>query len=216
MFRTLPTKLLDCHFHQSEHETELLIVEGDSASNAVGAVRDSAFQAVMPMQGKPLNAWKATRDKVARNEFFHALDQAIGAGWGDSFRIENMRYQNIILVFDPDADGIHCGMLVLMYFYRWMRPLLESGRIYMVHPPLFEITAPALKELVCATSDEEAIKRLAKVQREVDPSAVKKRFRGLASMSSAVLKRYCVQPSTRHAFRMRAKDAEAAIEVFCK
>ena len=216
MFRQLPTKLLDCQFHPSLHETELLIVEGDSAANAVGAVRDSSFQAVMPMQGKPLNAWKATRDKVARNEFFHALDQAIGAGWGDSFCIENMRYKNIILLFDPDADGIHCSMLVLMYFYRWMRPLLESGRIYLVHPPLFEITAPTMSELVCAASDEEAIERLAKVQREVDPSAVKKRFRGLASMSGAVLKRYCVQPSTRHAFRMRAKDAEAAIEVFCK
>lgn len=216
MFRLLPTKLLDCQFHSSEHETELFIVEGDSASNAVGAVRDSAFQAVMPMQGKPLNAWKATRDKVARNEFFHALNQAMGAGWGDSFLLENMRYKNIILLFDPDADGIHCSMLVLMYFYRWMRPLLESGRIHMVHPPLFEITAPTMNELVCAASDEEAIERLAKVQREVDPSAVKKRFRGLASMSGAVLKRYCVQPSTRHAFRMRAKDAEAAIEVFCK
>ncbi len=216
MFRLLPTKLLDCQFHHDQHETELLIVEGDSASNAVGAVRDSAFQAVMPMQGKPLNAWKATKDKVARNEFFHALDQAIGAGWGDSFRMENMRYKNIVLLFAPDADGIHCSMLVLMYFYRWMRPLLESGRIYMVHPPLFEITAPAMNELVCAASDEEAIDRLAKVQREVDPSAVKNRFRGLASMSGAVLKRYCVQPSTRHAFRMRAKDAEAAIEVFCK
>ena len=216
MFRLLPTKLLDCQFREGEHETELLIVEGDSASNAVGVVRDTAFQAVMPMQGKPLNAWKATKDKVARNEFFHALNQAIGAGWGDSFRMENMRYKNIILLFDPDADGIHCSMLVLMYFYRWMRPLLESGRIYMVHPPLFEITAPAMNDLVCAASDEEAIEQLAKVQREVDPSAVKKRFRGLASMSSAVLKRYCVQPSTRHAFRMRPKDAEAAIEVFCK
>ena len=216
MFRLLPTKLLDCQFDPSEHETELLIVEGDSASNAVGAVRDSAFQAVMPMQGKPLNAWKATRDKVARNEFFLALNQAMGAGWGDSFYIENMRYKNIILLFDPDADGIHCSMLVLMYFYRWMRPLLESGRIYMVHPPLFEITAPTMSDLVCAASDEEAIERLAKVQREVDPNAVKKRFRGLASMSSAVLKRYCVQPSSRQAFRMRPRDAEAAIEVFCK
>jgi DNA gyrase subunit B len=216
MFRVLPTKLLDCQFYPSEHETELLIVEGDSASNAVGSVRDAAFQAVMPMQGKPLNAWKATKDKVARNEFFHALDQAIGAGWGVAFLVENTRYKKIVLLFDPDADGIHCGMLVLMYFYRWMLPLLESGRIYMVHPPLFEITAPKMTELVCAVSDEEAIARLAKVQRELDPNAVKKRFRGLASMSGAVLKRYCVQPSTRHAFRMGPKDAEAAIEVFCK
>ena len=215
MFRTLPTKLLDCQFHPQGVATELFIVEGDSASNAVGGVRDPGFQAVMPMQGKPLNAWKATESKVAKNEFFSAVNQAIGAGWGASFRLEEIRYEKIILVFDPDADGIHCGMLVLMYFHRWMRTLLESGRIYMVHPPLFEITAPGMKELVCAVSDEEAALCLAKVQKEVSPNAVKKRFRGLASMSAAVLKQYCVQPTTRHVFRMRPKDAEAAIDVFC-
>ena len=121
MFRLLPTKLLDCQFHPRDAATELFIVEGDSASNAIGGVRDAGFQAVMPMQGKPLNAWKATKDKVARNEFFNALHSAIGAGWGESFQLSQTRYENIILVFDPDADGIHCGMLVLMYFYRWMR-----------------------------------------------------------------------------------------------
>ncbi len=220
MFRALPTKLMDCRFHAVESSAdscapELFIVEGDSAANAVGIVRDSRFQAVMPMQGKPLNAWKASREKVARNEFFRALQQAIGAQWGESFRLNDVRYERMILVFDPDADGIHCGMLVLMYFYRWMRPLLDSGRIYMVHPPLFEITAPGMTELVCAVSDEEAIASLAKVQRDIHPNAVKKRFRGLASMSGGVLKQYCVQPATRRAFCMRAKDAEAAIQVFC-
>ena len=214
MFRQLPTKLLDCEL-STDGETELLIVEGDSAANAVGCVRDVGFQAVMPMQGKPLNAWKATKDKVARNEFFTSVSQAIGGGWGDSFQLDSMRYQNIVLLFDPDADGIHCGMLVLMYFYKWMRPLLDSGRIQMVHPPLFEITAPGMTELVCAVSDEEAIAKLAKVKREVSPNAIKKKFRGLASMSAAVLKQHCVQPSTRHSFRMRAQDAEAAIRVFC-
>ncbi len=215
MFRVLPTKLLDCQFHPSGAATELFIVEGDSASNAVSCVRDRGFQAVIPMQGKPLNAWKASNEKVARNEFFNALHQAIGAGWGDSFQLNEARYQNIILVFDPDADGIHCGMLLLIYFYRWMRPLLESGRIHMVHPPLFEISAPGMIELVCAVSDDEAATCLAKVQEEVSPLAVKKRFRGLASMSAAVLKQFCVHPTSRHAFRMRTKDAEAAIEVFC-
>ncbi len=215
MFRVLPPKLLDCQFHPPGVATELFIVEGDSASNAVGGVRDACFQAVMPMQGKPLNAWKASKDKVARNEFFNALQQAIGAGWGESFQLEQTRYERIILVFDPDADGIHCGMLVLMYFYRWMRPLLDSGRIQMVHPPLFEITAHGMTELICASTDEEAAASLAKVQTDVNPNAVKKRFRGLASMSAAVLKHFCVQPSTRVTFLMRSKDAEAAIEVFC-
>ncbi|MCY2985073.1 MAG: hypothetical protein NTY15_15725 [Planctomycetota bacterium] len=105
MFRLLPTKLLDCQFHSSEHETELFIVEGDSASNAVGAVRDSAFQAVMPMQGKPLNAWKATRDKVARNEFFHALNQAMGAGWGDSFLLG----ADVLLPLDASSTGVRAN-----------------------------------------------------------------------------------------------------------
>ena len=215
MTSLIPTKLQDCQFYPIGVETELFIVEGDSASNAVGNVRDASFQAVMPMQGKPLNAWKATKDKVARNEFFNTLSQSIGAGWGSEFHLDRSRYSNIILVFDPDADGIHCGMLTLMYFYRWMLPLLESGRIHMVHPPLFEITAPGMSELVCAVSDEEAAARLTIVQRDGNPNAVKRRFRGLASMSAAVLKRYCVQPETRQAFRMRPKDAEAAIAVFC-
>ena len=215
MFRLLPSKLIDCQFHPPGVATELFIVEGDSASNAIGCVRDAGYQAVMPMQGKPLNAWKASKARVAKNEFFSALSQAIGAGWGDDFRLSEVRYESIILVFDPDADGIHCGMLVLMYFYRWMLPLLESGRISMVHPPLFEITSPGMTEIVCAVSEEEAITKLAKVQREGNANATKKRFRGLASMSGAVLKRYCVQPESRHAFRMRPKDAEAAIEVFC-
>jgi DNA gyrase subunit B len=215
MFRALPPKLIDCQFHPVGVSAELLIVEGDSASNAIGNVRDASFQAVMPMQGKPLNAWKASRDKVARNEFFDSLQNAIGAGWGDSFQLELARYERIVLVFDPDADGIHCGMLVLMYFYRWMRPLLNAGRIDMVHPPLFEITAPGMTELICAVSEEEAAVLLAKVQLEVNPNAVKKRFRGLASMSASVLKQTCVQVATRHSFRMRAKDAEAAIAVFC-
>ena len=215
MFRILPPKLIDCQFHPPGVATELFIVEGDSASNAIGGVRDAGFQAVMPMQGKPLNAWKASKDKVARNEFFTALHQSIGAGWGDSFRLADVRYENIVLVFDPDADGIHCGMLVLLYFYRWMLPLLESGRIYLVHPPLFEITSPGMTELVCAASDEEAIAKLEAIQRAGHANATKKRFRGLASMSSSVLKKYCVQPNSRQAFRMRPKDAQAAIEVFC-
>jgi len=214
MFRQPPTKLLDCEF-STGRGSELLIVEGDSASNAVGCVRDASFQAVMPMQGKPLNAWKATKNKVAKNEFFHAVSQAMGGGWGESFQLESLRYQNIVLLFDPDADGIHCGMLMLMYFYKWMQPLLDSGRIQMVHPPLFEITAPGMTDLVCAVSDEEAIAKWTKIKQEVNPDAVKKKFRGLASMSAAVLKQHCVQPNTRHSFRMRAKDAEAAIEVFC-
>ena len=215
MFRTTPPKLLDCQFYPVGVAAELFIVEGDSASNAIGNVRDASFQAVMPMQGKPLNAWKGSKEKVARNEFFHALQLSIGTGWGENFRLDEARYQNFILVFDPDADGIHCGMLVLMYFYRWMRPLLDSGRIHMVHPPLFEITAPGMTELVCAISEEEAAIRLSRVQREVNANAVKKRFRGLASMSAAVLRRYCVESATRHSFRMGPKDAEAGIKIFC-
>jgi DNA gyrase subunit B len=215
MFYKAPAKLLDCTADRPVAERELFIVEGDSASNAIGSLRDLSCQAVMPMQGKPLNTWKATKNKIAQNEFFTALSQSIGAGWGDTFELDKVRYGRIILVFDPDADGIHGGMLVLMYFYRWMTALLDAGRIYMVHPPLFEITAPGMNELVCAVSDEEANSRLQKVQESGHRDAVKKRFRGLASMSGPVLRRYCLESKSRHAFRMSAKDAEAAIQVFC-
>lgn len=214
MFPSRPSKLLDCAFQPQGALSELMIVEGDSASNSIGAVRDERFQAVLPMQGKPLNAWKASRTKVAANPFYQAIIDTVGAGWDESFAIERVRYDRIILIFDPDADGIHCSMLVLMFFYRWMRPLLDSGRIFLIHPPMFEVTAPGLSEIVCAANEEAANLQANRLMDAGFSDVNRKRFRGLGSMGHAILFKYCVCPETRLAIRMRSSDATAAIAVF--
>jgi DNA gyrase subunit B len=105
MFRIVPVKLLDCHQHGPGSGAELFLVEGDSASKAVAKARSPVTQAVLPMQGKPLNAYKARKSVVARNELFMALVDAIGTGWGDDVDLAAMRYDRVILLFDPDADG---------------------------------------------------------------------------------------------------------------
>ncbi len=214
MFPSRPLKLLDCAFQPEGVAAELMIVEGDSASSSIGAARDERFQAVLPMQGKPLNAWKASRTKVAANPFYQAIIDTIGAGWDESFEIERVRYERIILIFDPDADGIHCSMLVLMFFYRWMRPLLDSGRIYLIHPPMFELTAPGLTKIVCAANEEAANLQVKQLLDAGYSNVNKKRFRGLGSMGHAILSKYCVCLETRLAVKMRASDATAAIALF--
>jgi DNA gyrase/topoisomerase IV subunit B len=214
MFPARPLKLLDCAFQPEGVAAELMIVEGDSASSSVGAARDERFQAVLPLQGKPLNAWKASRTRVAANPFYQAIIDAIGAGWDESFAIERVRYERIVLIFDPDADGIHCSMLVLMFFYRWMRPLLDSGRIYLIHPPMFELTAPGLSEIVCAANEEAADSQAKRLKDAGFPNVTRKRFRGLGSMGHAILSTYCVRPETRLAVRMKVSDATAAIAAF--
>jgi DNA gyrase/topoisomerase IV subunit B len=142
MFRIQPVKLHDCQQHGLGSGAELFVVEGDSASKTVCRARDPATQAVLPMQGKPLNALKAGKGVVERNELFQILIHAIGAGWDDQLDLTKLRYDRLILLFDPDADGIHCGALMSMFFHRWMRPLLDSGRLSIIRPPLYEISSP--------------------------------------------------------------------------
>jgi len=214
MLGSLPTKLLDCQFYPEGIETELILVEGDSASIAVGIARDVGFQAVLPMQGKPLNAWKASKKSVDRNDFFSGVIRSIGAGWDESFRLEQTRYERVVLLFDPDADGIHCGALVLMFFYRWMRPLLEAGRIYLVRPPMFEILASNLSSGFCVMTEDQALSESSRLAREGYKNVVRRRFRGLAGLGEPILSRYCLNPATRHLVRMSTQDAIAAINVF--
>ena len=136
MFPRLPLKLDDCTHHGIGSGAELYVVEGDSAAGAVSRMRNAHFQAVLPMQGKPLNTVRATAQKVVANPWFAALTTALGTGLGDAFEIKALRYDRVILLMDPDADGIHCGALVTMFFYRWMRPLLDNGRVGMARAPL--------------------------------------------------------------------------------
>ena len=217
MFRVTPVKLHDCRQHGLGSNSELFIVEGDSASKNVVRVRDQRFQAVLPMQGKPLNAWKASKNVVARNELFQRLTDVIGTGWDESFDLNRLRYDRIIMLFDPDADGIHCGALMLMFFYRWMPELLDSGRIDVVRPPLHEITGtPAVgkpAERIYAYSDDH-FHRLRSHLAEKGMKFQSQRYRGLASINANSLKETCVAKETRNASVLSPGDAESAIRIF--
>lgn len=213
MFPRQPLKLHDCQEHGSDSESELFIVEGDSASRAVVRVRDSRRQAVLPMQGKPMNAYKASRNAVAKNELYQMLVTAIGAGWGDKLDMTQIRYQRVILLFDPDADGIHCGALATMFFYRWMRPMLAAGYIKVIRAPLYEIRSTKTDEFIHAYSDS----HYQKLREELDKKRISfrgKRYRGLASMSASALSSTCLDPETRNISRLTVEDAEAAVRVF--
>jgi len=212
-FPRQPIKLVDSQIHGFESGAELFVVEGDSAARSVARIRNSRFQAVLPMQGKPLNALKAREKTVRANPFFMALIDSIGANIGESTEPSLCRYQRIVLLFDPDADGIHCGTLVLMFFYRWLRPLLETGQIAIVRPPMMEIVADGLQSPLLAYSDEEGQIICQELKQQRQTNVIKKRFRGLASLSAEVLMRYCVEPATRKAYRLTVQDAERSIEL---
>ncbi|TWU48423.1 toprim domain-containing protein [Rubripirellula reticaptiva] len=214
MFRIVPVKLHDCQSHGVGSGAELFIVEGDSASKSVVRARRSADQAVLPMQGKPLNAYKARKSVVARNELFGALVASIGVGWGESLDLSRLRYDRIIMLFDPDADGIHCGALMSMFFYRFMRPLLDSGRICVARAPLYEITSPDSDDVLHAYNED----HYAKIRVALDAKGVRysgQRYRGLASMNESALVATCIDPATRTLQTLAADDAEAAIRIFC-
>ena len=209
-----PVKLEDCQLTGPGSGAELFVAEGDSAALAVSRVRDPRFQAVLPMQGKPLNALRAGAGKVAANRFFAALISALGTGWGGAFDARRLRYDRVLLLTDPDADGIHCGALLLMFFYRWMPSLIELGHLEMVRPPIGEIV-PADAGLPLYVYSEPQLQALmAEMRRNADGTGRVLRYRGLASMNPGALAGQCVDPRTRHSRRLSAADAHAAMEVF--
>lgn len=210
MYPPQPLKLDDCSDRGAG--TELYIVEGDSASSSVCRVRDERHQAVLPMQGKPLNAMRATPKKVSANPWLAALTDVLGTGVGDTFDLSKARYERVVLLMDPDADGIHCGVLLLMFFRRWMRPLLESGRIAMARAPLSTIRV-ADNQIHVRSETEYRLhcERLRKAGRTEFETV---RYRGLAGMDLAVLAATCVNPGTRVLSQLGISDADAAIAVF--
>lgn len=210
MFPTQPLKLSDCVNHGAD--SELYIVEGDSASSSVSRVRDERCQAVLPMQGKPLNAIRATAKKVAANPWLAALTAALGTGLGESFDLSKMRYERVILLMDPDADGIHCGALLLMFFRRWMQPLLEGERLAMTRAPLATIICAG--EQIHVRSETEYRAECEKLRAGGVENFATNRYRGLAGMDLDVLAATCVTPATRVLTPLGITDADAAIAVF--
>lgn len=210
MYPPKPLKLADCKQHGPG--AELFIVEGDSASSTVARLRDERFQAVLPMQGKPLNAMKARPNKVGANPWFAALIDAIGADYGEHFELPNVRYEKIIVLMDPDADGIHCGALLLMFFNRFMQPLLKSGRIGLVRAPMATIRHG--NESIHVRSEPEQRAELERLRQAGMTNFETIRYRGLAGMDMDVLAVTCVDPATRVLSPLGIKDADAAIAVF--
>ena len=169
------------------------------------------------MQGKPVNAAKASRSTIRKNGLFQALFGALGLT-EEQIEVSDCRFSRVVMLFDPDADGIHCGALMLLFFQKALMPLLESGRICLVRAPLFRFTiqtssSPELAEIRYAYSQDEAWKLMKDFEILKIPHQ-KLHYRGLASMGSNTLEETCVNPKTRSINRVRPEDAQAALEIF--
>lgn len=212
IYTNRPIKLQDCRQHGAN--AELFLVEGDSAASAVSSLRNQQAQAVLPMQGKPLNTIKASAEKVVENALFKALIEALGAGVGDNFDLTKCRYSRIVLLMDADADGIHCGALMLMFFYRWMPELLASGMIELVRPPVGEVLDTETGELQHAYTEAQFVTMCAPQKDKASHKIITQKYRGLAGIGAEQLERICINPQTRKTSVMGLKDAQMVIEVF--
>ncbi len=213
---SLPSKLVDCRADATKG-SELFIVEGDSALGTAKLARDSAFQALLPIRGKILNVQKASLSDMLSNAECAAIIQVLGAGSGRTFDLEAVRYEKIILMSDADVDGAHIRTLLLTLFFRYMRPLVEAGRVFAAVPPLHRVMVQRgrSKEAVYTYSQQELTDLLAKLEREgVSYQQPIQRYKGLGEMDADQLAETTMMPQNRMLRRITAADAEASAEVF--
>lgn len=211
-YRSAAPRLVDCERHGAG--AELFLVEGDSAALAVAQVRDPRTQAVLAMQGKPLNALRAPAGKVTTNPWYRALFDALGTGWGAAFAPAALRYERVLLLTDPDADGIHCSALLLMFFHRWLPLLLERGHVWQVRPPFGEVDRHDGGAPQVVYSEPEFLGLCGELRRSGAGSFTALRYRGLGSLGLDALDGHCVRPATRRAHVLTETDAETAMQVF--
>ena len=212
-------KLADCELHGAGSGAELILVEGDSAQDSVLAVRDARTQAVLPLQGKPLNAWVASHSKVEQHVLFQQLAQALGLPSPTALPaggVAALRFERIVLLFDPDADGIHIGALVQLYFARWLPAVIDAGLLCLCRAPMYELVdADGVVHHALTPDHRQHIEHSLRAAATPDaPPPMVRALRGIGGFAPDTLRRLCVDPATRLARTLTPRDVQDAIDLF--